>query len=307
MSSRALVVVLVLPVACGSPRLGRLATGVEVASTTLAFPRAYVGRSSSVELRVRNSGSADADVSMTASAPFAAPAVVRVAAGETAYVPVTLEAPSPGPVTGLLTLRDDTRLLLVRLVANVKVVPSCVDFNECQVAEFDTVVGSCVARPQLDGVACRGGGCLAEARCVGGRCLGTPLDRDASRLLRWRCLHGRRLSPGRGLRSRAGRLSSTGRPVSGPGVRPEPRLHQCARGRRHAVRSCGLPDRAGVPRRPLRRGPDAGGRRVCTGDTLRGRRRVPCGRVRTARGQRAHAGVERGSRARAGPALPRPR
>ncbi len=151
--------------------------------STLAFGQVYLGASVQKALSLVNAGNAqlslNAVVIGSAQLSLASPPSFTLAEGATSSLPVALQATTLGAIQATLSLSGDATAQ-VQVTADVIADLSCPQSTPCNVQTFDPDQGACVGSPAADGTSCNSGNaCLTDQACVGGACLGAPVDCDA--------------------------------------------------------------------------------------------------------------------------------
>lgn len=176
---RVLVLLVVgLILGCDRPRVENAAGSLRVDSSTLPFPRTFVGYSSAVQLSIQNTSkvtrSAALEIEAASPGPFRIAAEqLEIPGGATAAVQVELAPTTPGPQRGTLRLTSEGELLEIALSGEAVNPPACAPSGPCRTARFDPALGTCQEDLAPDGTSCASATpCLETAHCQAGSCIG---------------------------------------------------------------------------------------------------------------------------------------
>jgi hypothetical protein len=163
-------------------QLGTENAAVRVSTTALDFGSVYVGANPQQILSILNSGGAPDTVTVGAvsNGTFtAASGTFTLGGGDSEGVALTFVPTQPGPAQATVHVGWTGGSVEVALSGIGVAQPPCVPQGLCGAAAFDPNSGVCNQTTQPDGTACAdSAGCLSNASCHAGQCLGTLASCD---------------------------------------------------------------------------------------------------------------------------------
>lgn len=142
------------------------------------FGQRWVAHRGTRVLELQNTARMTMDVTLELSAPFDAPASVRVGGGERIEVELGVTAPQQGLVEGALLVSANGVTQTVPLRADAVQPPTC-EVRDCRTVTFNPTTGACEESLSADGVACGATDqCISGGVCMAGECVGQARDCD---------------------------------------------------------------------------------------------------------------------------------
>ncbi|MDP3153213.1 MAG: hypothetical protein Q8N23_11115 [Archangium sp.] len=142
------------------------------------FGSVWLTHRDTVTLELQNTARAGLEVTFELSAPFDAPASVRIGGGSRVEVELGVTADQLGPIEGVLLVSANGTTQRVPLRATAVAPPTC-EARECRTLTFNPLTGDCDEVIAADGVSCGATNrCISAGVCAAGECIGQARDCD---------------------------------------------------------------------------------------------------------------------------------
>jgi hypothetical protein len=176
------VVSLVVLAACSRQKLAGVEPDTTASPSALDFQAVFIHGHAQRALKFTNTGGApdSVQVTLTGDPAFSVAAATEpVAAGDSVSLPVTFAPIAIGSASAVAHCEWSEGAADIPLSGAGVAWPDCTSSTPCVVAAFSLDAGACVQTPLTNGVACTDpSGCLVDAACLDGQCLGQPLSCD---------------------------------------------------------------------------------------------------------------------------------